>query len=1139
MTRPLKRWMTAALCLAAIMTAFPRNAAALDEGLYFGASLLYSDGLSKYHEKMEDSGGGLGVGFDLGFTKALDYGMGISGGLATMLYPAILAPKDNGGFILDAVFLPEIVWRYTPSESFPLTIGLSVNYGFPVSMNARGSELKSGSVGFGLQLDYSLGRKGPALAYRHVPVKLKDVPGMSKANAGGFALSYYAVEGPVKARTYVSPDSGITSATEIPKADLGGKSTPGGGVYGVEPDLDFNVLDGVAVDASSRRLIIYGHRDDRYGGPPIPYLQHLSVLLKNPRPEFSLNWTPKSSRAVDAFIARTESPEDVKRVTDQWGHILEPGGGLTPAGRLLLPAWGAAPTLNGEAPGTLGIGVADGDLGQIWITSVAPGGPAARAGLLPGDLIVQINGDQCLPTEEFLDAVRFAGAGAKVHLIAYRGGDYLPKDIVLDAEPGDPWRGTTSNDAAGALFGAAGMKTAQAIIHFHPIYERLDNHPSGKIAFAHFIGILGLRDMWNEYDRKIANGEIGKPEAILLVCRAIFRNIDRAFELTGNPTLAAFNRSYEQSGDPVVAFGQGLLEINRWLRGSLSAALDKLWQRPEGVQIPAELIEASYGIHPVVEPEYIGVDGASQLARVMYESDYLGKRLVNAPAMARRIPGYQTHFGYKQTHPGSQREGTFHMWISVASLDLARSADGAVLETRKASMRFNVRSETGRDLPREADSYEDLLTSLYDDLARLYPVLHELRECAKLAGAAEWLRARHPEVSLPSAGLGSWKGPSSVPGMVFFYLHPDPYGRPYDTTVMAAGGVSLEPFPPGAPKLPINEDSSVVDLRDKTFLVPVIPDVTAAAAVLPEGSGLPAPAPLAIVTRGGPSRQGRVAVSVPADLPDRDAPRDEPRRSPSLTGEEFWRADDLVNAEKAYQAALAKATDPKQAARLLLMLAMIHHQMGDDRTAKAEFQDAVSRANIPEVQLFLAKFLLDSGDREEAKKALENYVKQEPQNAAAARLLQGLDAPAAEAPAPSGAFPMGNAGLAAPPLSGAIEADRYGAEDNFYKAQDAHFKFKKTDLQKAMKPLPAPPPPPPAFADNPQVNKLARDRGKAAGEHAVLLEKLQGALSPEEKSSMEDELVKKAKEVEMLDLQIREFKPPEETTVPPDGPAKP
>src|SRR5438270_5890876 len=76
------------------------------------------------------------------------------------------------------------------------------------------------------------------------------------------------------------------------------------GIYLLESEYTFNVLDSVYYDAGNHQLSLIGHFDKRFSGRRIPYLQHLATLLESPNPQFSLTWTADSEKRINGLFAR-------------------------------------------------------------------------------------------------------------------------------------------------------------------------------------------------------------------------------------------------------------------------------------------------------------------------------------------------------------------------------------------------------------------------------------------------------------------------------------------------------------------------------------------------------------------------------------------------------------------------------------------------------------------------------------------------------------------------------------------------------------------------------------------------------------------------------------------------------------------
>jgi hypothetical protein len=166
---------------------------------------------------------------------------------------------------------------------------------------------------------------------------------------------------------------------------------------------------------------------------------------------------------------------------------------------------------------------------------------------------------------------------------------------------------------------------------------------------------------------------------------------------------------------------------------------------------------------------------------------------------------YQTEFAFERNHPvamTSTVSATCHLWITIDQVDMARSSDGNVFAVRGAKMRFNIQAKGGTNTQATECSadYANLLTSLYDDFSAEFPVLHELREAAKLAASARWLKTRNSSARLPQAGRSVWNAPTKTAGLLFLMWSPKPpkLGAPA-MAIKAMGGVSLRL--PGVPEV--------------------------------------------------------------------------------------------------------------------------------------------------------------------------------------------------------------------------------------------------------------------------------------------------------------------------------------------------
>ena len=268
------------------------------------------------------------------------------------------------------------------------------------------------------------------------------------------------------------------------------------------------------------------------------------------------------------------------------------------------------------------------------------------------------------------------------------------------------------------------------------------------------------------------------------------------------------------------------------IRSALLAAM----RGPNGLLIDGNGIQSALGSGPafVSSPVYFnGLAPDLELARRMFEGDYLLKRLIHNFRFTSSIPGYQTEFAYEHPRTGPQiaHAEKERAWISVGHLDLAQPPQGTTLEIRGLRMRISVRSgvELGSsvaDKTEKPNGYESLITSFYESLAQKYPILHEISEAAKLSGVAQWIRARHRNATLPTAGLTRWKEPETVPGLLYLTLYIPP-GQPSGSQNIAVksllvptGGVRLSPADADSGIRDIHVDPVALDLNKTALASP-------------------------------------------------------------------------------------------------------------------------------------------------------------------------------------------------------------------------------------------------------------------------------------------------------------------------------
>lgn len=355
---------------------------------------------------------------------------------------------------------------------------------------------------------------------------------------------------------------------------------------------------------------------------------------------------------------------------------------------------------------------------------------------------------------------------------------------------------------AAALLSATGNEAGSQVIGAFSALHRAMPNPT----FADLRLLLRKTDtlkVFNAVNEQVIAGSITKEQGLVEIYRALMEGLDRPF-FSDDPSSRAFDRALARTGSSDSALDAGLQEFDHHILVVYKQALTKIYETAPELNVPASLIDPGMQVLNV-EPVFKDVDRTSLLAKLMFETDYISKRLLNAPELVGRVGGYQTEQMFRRNNgrAGQSRTSNSRLWISVAGVEASRSSDGNVLFLGNVKMAINIRAldDNDRDLPgRVPGAYEALLTRLYDDFAKQYsPVFHEFREAAKLAYAAQWLKARNLNVRLPSGGDISSGIPDVVPGIVFITWSPNPSYPDVQTISVIGGGTLYVNVPPPGP----------------------------------------------------------------------------------------------------------------------------------------------------------------------------------------------------------------------------------------------------------------------------------------------------------------------------------------------------
>jgi hypothetical protein len=295
---------------------------------------------------------------------------------------------------------------------------------------------------------------------------------------------------------------------------------------------------------------------------------------------------------------------------------------------------------------------------------------------------------------------------------------------------------------------------------------------------------------WNRWK----SGEISEAQYRRNGYRELCASFDRIFRFEGAPVSRALQIATQRGDrDPT---GACFVDFNRHLREISERALDGALGKAREIVVPVEGIASLVGERPEVVPVFSNVDPRSQLARVLFEADYLGKKLINLPEFEQTgLPGYKTEFIFNRENPSKRvgKNATQHLWFSIGGRDAVESSDGRMLELKSVTMRINIREydARGRDKPRIVGGYGDFLSAQYPQFAETFPALHELEEAGKVSVIADWILRKKPGFRLPKEGRQMWTPPTSIPGVIYLNLSLIESQTAANTVLSAVGGASL------------------------------------------------------------------------------------------------------------------------------------------------------------------------------------------------------------------------------------------------------------------------------------------------------------------------------------------------------------
>ena len=129
---------------------------------------------------------------------------------------------------------------------------------------------------------------------------------------------------------------------------------------------------------------------------------------------------------------------------------------LMSAGRV-APLWLGLDLQDVDGRTAMALGLRD--AGGVLVTAVFPGSPAAKAGIVPGDIVESINASPVRDRRDYLDILRNQTAGSALRLQVLREGG----SVRLEATP-EPFSDADARALLERRWGFSAAQTAQGVV---------------------------------------------------------------------------------------------------------------------------------------------------------------------------------------------------------------------------------------------------------------------------------------------------------------------------------------------------------------------------------------------------------------------------------------------------------------------------------------------------------------------------------------------------------------------------------------------------------------------------------------------------------------------------------------------------
>ena len=217
-----------------------------------------------------------------------------------------------------------------------------------------------------------------------------------------------------------------------------------------------------------------------------------------------------------------------------------------------------------------------------------------------------------------------------------------------------------------------------------------------------------------------------------------------------------------------------------------------VYQAINGMPISNKLLKLFYDVKPpTIGLVFKDVPAASRLGRILYKADYVLKTIDDAEELFGNVSG---HKSFRAVAGDKRFDRNIWFRYELRPLEVPLYISDNRSEVNFGEARIAVGSGAGQFPGRKAANQAEVADALsavasyarqiedrYDDYARAYSPLHELREAAKILALARWLQREKTVIQGGGSPSIAWTPPTRIPWLyrvsMTFEFPPEGSGR--------------------------------------------------------------------------------------------------------------------------------------------------------------------------------------------------------------------------------------------------------------------------------------------------------------------------------------------------------------------------